>query len=59
MPRFTVFHRPPNAVATYQTLGFFGSISMSATRPVDSVGPMLRSSMPFSASAVNVLPPWP
>src|SRR6188768_1579635 len=28
-PRFIVFHNPPNADATYQTLGFFGSISTS------------------------------
>ncbi len=59
MPRFTVFHNPPNALATYQTLGFFGSIAMSATRPVDSVGPIPRSSMFFSVSAVNAAPPWP
>jgi hypothetical protein len=29
MPRLTVFHNPPNALATYHTLGFFGSISTS------------------------------
>ena len=59
MPRLTVFQSPPNALATYHTLGFFGSIAMSATRPEDNVGPMPRSSMPFSASAVDVLAPWP
>src|SRR5450759_356281 len=62
MPRFTDFHKPPNAVATYQTLGFFGSIAMSATRPVARAGPMLRSSRLFKTSAVNAPPPpcpWP
>src|SRR5262245_35153702 len=34
MPRFDVFQSPPNADATYQTLGFFGSMAMSTTRPV-------------------------
>ena len=29
MPRFVVFHNPPNALATYQTFGFFGSICTS------------------------------
>ena len=53
MPRFSVFHNPPNAVATYQTLGFFGSISTSCTRPVVSVGPILRNSKPFRALAVR------
>ena len=52
MPRFVVFQRPPKAEATYQTLGFFGSISTSTTRPVVSVGPMVRSSMPFRRSDV-------
>ncbi len=46
MPRFTVFQTPPNAEATYQTLGFLGSISTSTMRPVVSVGPMLRSARP-------------
>ena len=53
MPRFSVFQRPPKALATYQTLGFFGSISTSWMRPVVSVGPMLRNSMPLRASAVT------
>ena len=52
-PRFSVFHKPPKALATYQTLGFFGSISMSCTRPVVRVGPMLRNSKPFRALAVR------
>jgi hypothetical protein len=29
MPRLVVFQSPPNAVATYHTLGFPGSISTS------------------------------
>ena len=29
MPRFTVFHKPPNALATYHTFGSFGSIARS------------------------------
>ncbi len=57
MPRLTVFHNPPNALATYHTLGFFGSISMSWMRPVASAGPTLRSSSPLSAGASKPL--WP
>ena len=49
-PRFTVFHNPPNAVATYQTFGSFGSISTSAIRPVTSPGPMERKAIPLSLS---------
>src|SRR5687768_3566963 len=52
-PRFTVFQSPPNAVATYHTLEFFGSISMSAIRPVTRPGPIERSAMPFNASAFS------
>ena len=60
MPRLTVFHKPPNAEATYQVLGFFESIATSAMRPVASAGPMLRSSRPFKASADrrSALGPW-
>ena len=47
MPRFSVFQSPPKALATYQMLGFFGSISTSCMRPVVRVGPMLRNSRPF------------
>ncbi len=53
VPRLVVFQSPPNAVATYQVLGDFGSIAMSCTRPVEIAGPMLRNSRPFSTSAVN------
>src|SRR5689334_2252358 len=49
-PRLTVFHRPPNAVATYQTFGSRGSISTSAIRPVTNPGPMDRQEMPLSFS---------
>ena len=59
MPRFSVFQRPPKALATYQTLGFFGSISISWTRPVDMPVVMPLSSIPLSASAVRLPPPWP
>ena len=41
-PRLTVFHKPPNADATYQTLVLFGSIRMSAMRPVTRPGPIER-----------------
>src|SRR5436305_1644739 len=53
IPRLIVFHRPPKAVATYQTFGSFGSICTSAMRPLASAGPRLRSSSPFSAPAVS------
>ena len=52
-PRFSDFHKPPAAVATQYTFGFFGSTSMSATRPVVSVGPMLRSARPSKTSVVS------
>src|SRR6476619_2071437 len=53
VPRLVVFHRPPNAVATYHVLGDLGSIAMSCTRPVEIAGPMLRNSRPLSTSAVS------
>src|SRR5688500_5132288 len=52
-PRLTVFHNPPNAAATYHTFGSFGSISMSAMRPVTRPGPSERTGMPFITSAVS------
>ncbi len=52
VPAFTVFHTPPEPTATYQVLGFVGSIAMSAMRPDMSAGPMARS---FSPSK---LPPF-
>jgi hypothetical protein len=51
VPRLIVFHKPPNALATYQTFGSFGSMATSWMRPVASVGPMLRSSSGLMASA--------
>src|SRR5687768_5715564 len=56
-PRFSVFHRFPEAAATYQTLGFFGSTSTSAMRPVVRLGPMLRNARPLKTSAVSRSPP--
>src|SRR6185437_10274496 len=56
VPRFVVFHRPPNALATYQVFGAFGSMAMSWTRPVASAGPILRNSRPLSTSAVSRSP---
>src|SRR5688500_20052198 len=50
-PRLTVFHNPPNAAATYHTFGSFGSISMSAMRPVTRPGPSERTGTPFITSA--------
>jgi hypothetical protein len=37
-------------------VGFFGSTSMSATRPVVSVGPMFRSVRPSNTSVVSLSP---
>src|SRR4051812_42267419 len=51
LPRFSVLMRPPDALATYHTLGFFGSMSTSATRPVVMSGPMWRRENPLRASA--------
>src|SRR5262245_48476542 len=60
LPRFSVFHRLPALAATYQTLRFLGSTSMSDNRPVVSVGPMLRKASPLNASELSrSLPPWP
>src|SRR6187402_1832041 len=54
MPRLMVFHRPPNADATYQTFGFFGSISMSCTRPVTTLVGRLRNVRALRPSAVRL-----
>src|SRR5688572_7369853 len=61
IPRFTVFQTPPNAVATYQMFGFFGSISMSCTRPVTTLVGRLRNASALKPSAVRpgAWPPWP
>src|ERR1051325_1972196 len=52
-PRLTVFQTPPNAAATYQTLVLLGSIFTSATRPVTRPGPIERTVIDFSWSAVS------
>src|SRR5687767_4304591 len=52
LPRFSVLNSPPDALATYQTFGFRGSMSMSETRPVVMSGPVVRSGIPLSISAV-------
>src|SRR5688572_22423246 len=52
-PRLTVFHTPPEDIATYQTLRFFGSIAMSPTRPGVMHGPIARSSKPLRLAAVT------
>src|SRR6478672_11757644 len=50
LPRSSVLNNPPDALATYQTLGFLGSNSISEMRPVVMSGPMLRSASPLTAS---------
>src|SRR5947208_2378437 len=52
LPRFSVFHNPPDADATYHTFGFFGSMSTSDTRPVVMSGPILRSGNALKVSCV-------
>src|SRR5262249_30168327 len=51
LPASVVFHRPPEATATYHTLRSRGSTAMSPTRPGASAGPRLRSGRPRTASA--------
>src|SRR5262245_48043482 len=52
-PRLSVLNNPPDALATYQTLGFFGSRSMSEMRPVVMSGPIARSGIPLIVSDVS------
>src|ERR1051325_10425019 len=52
-PRLVVFHSPPDAVATYQTLRFRGSTATSAIRPEENVPVMLRTWRSRTRSAVN------
>src|SRR5215831_1424324 len=59
LPRLSLFHNPPTADATKYLVGLFGSTSTSATRPVLSVGPIPRSSMPLNPSAVIRFAPGP
>ena len=42
VPALMVYQMPPAADATYHTLWFEGSTSMSVTRPLMLAGPMLR-----------------
>src|ERR1035441_11001866 len=53
MPRLVVFHSPPDAVATYQTLRFRGSMAASAIRPEEKVPGMLRRVISRTMSAVS------
>src|SRR3954470_6977587 len=53
LPRFSVLNKPPDALATYHTLGFFGSISTSEMRPVVMSGPMERSGSPLTIAEVS------
>ena len=52
LPRFSVFHKPPDADATYHTLGFLGSMSTSETRPVVTLGPRLRNAIALNKSVL-------
>src|SRR5579872_387125 len=52
-PWFTVFHRPPEAVATYQTLRLRGSTAISAIRPELKVPARLRSENSRTVSLVR------
>ena len=52
LPRFSVFHRLPAELATYQTLGFFGSTSMSEMRPDVRPGPIDLKVKSLNDSAV-------
>src|SRR4051812_45285431 len=53
LPRLSVFHRPPTADATYQTLGFFGSTATSAIRPDVRPGPIERKEKSLNASLLS------
>src|SRR5215203_3888700 len=52
LPRFSVLNNPPDALATYHTFGFFGSISTSEMRPVVMSGPIDRSGRPLIVAGV-------
>src|SRR6185369_9105223 len=52
-PPLVVFHKPPDALATYTTLGSPGTPSTSATRPPMTAGPMLRYSRRENASSIG------
>src|SRR4030095_12424636 len=46
-------NNPPDALATYQTLTFLGSMSISEMRPVVMSGPIVRSGNPLILSDVR------
>ncbi len=52
-PWLTVFHKPPDAVATYQMLRFRGSTATSAMRPEVKVPVMLRIASSVISSGVS------
>src|SRR5262245_8206047 len=53
VPRLVVFHSPPEAMATYQTLRLRGSMAMSPTRPGVMHGPIARSGSRLMVSVVR------
>src|SRR3954447_10638056 len=56
VPAVVVFQTPPEAAATSQVVGVWGSTAMSMTRPPTTAGPMLRNSSPAKVEAV--MPPF-
>src|SRR5207302_928273 len=52
-PRFTVFHRPPLAVATYHTFRLRPSTATSAIRPEENVPWIFRTGISFTVSEVS------
>src|SRR5262245_65737638 len=53
IPRLVVFHTPPDAIATYQTLRFLGSTAMSPMRPGVMHGPIGRSPSAFMPAVLK------
>lgn len=57
VPLFWVYHKPPDAYATKNSVGSSGFTSMSATRPLKMVGPILAvstaPSRDFEASSLR------
>src|ERR1700722_6050513 len=52
-PRLLVFHKPPDAVAVYQTLRLCGSTATSAMRHDEKTPEMFRTGSPLTSSAVS------
>ena len=52
VPALVVFQTPPEAEATYQVFGCFGSTATSEMRPEVRAGPMLRSASPAKVPAL-------